>query len=76
MSEHTKKVVYRLAGKDNETPITHEELEKFHELTMFFVTRDGLVVPINHHTNHDRLSHISGGKYMYKEELEDLVFTS
>ena len=76
MFKSKKEVVYRLAGRDNETPITHEEMEKFHDLTMFFVTSDGLIVPINHHTNHDILSRISGGKYMYKEQLEDLIFTS
>lgn len=76
MFKRKKAVAYRLAGKENETPITHEQLEIYHELSIFFVSSDGLVVPITPHTDHNMLSHIIGGKYMYKEQLEDLLFNS
>ena len=36
-----KVVTYRLAGTENETPITREQLESYHELSMFFVSSDG-----------------------------------
>ena len=77
MRKHKKKVVtYHLAGIDTETPITREQLESFHELSMFFVSSDGLVVPITSYTDHAILSCVIGGKYMYKNQLEDLVFNS
>lgn len=71
-----KVVTYRLAGTENETPITREQLESYHELSMFFVSSDGLVVPITPYTDNNILSRIIGGKYMYKDQLEDLVFNS
>ena len=71
-----KVVTYRLAGTENETPITSEQLESYHELSMFFVSSDGLVVPITPYIDHNSLSHIIGGKYMYKEQLVELIFNS
>ena len=69
------RILYRLVGKDN-TPITHEDLEEYHEFSMFFVSSDGLVLPITPYTDHNVLSRIPFGKYMYKEDLEKLVFTN
>lgn len=74
MLKKKKVVTYHLAGNDN--PITHESLEKYNELSMFFVTSDGLVVPITPYIDHNSLSHIIGGKYMYKEQLVELIFNS
>lgn len=70
-----KKVInYRLAGSD--TPVTRESLENYNIFSMFFVTKDGLVIPITAYTDHNTLSHICGGKYMYKQDLEALVFSA
>ena len=69
-----KKNLYHLAGKDN-IPITREDLEEYHEFSMFFVSSDGLVIPITPYTDHKTLSRIPFGKYMYKEDLEKLIFT-
>jgi len=76
MFKSKKVVTYHLAGKDNETSITREQLESYHELSMFFVSSDGLVVPITPYTDHNMLSHMINGRYMYKDQLEDLVFNS
>lgn len=76
MFKSKKVVTYHLAGKDNETSITREQLEGYHELSMFFVSSDGLVVPITPYTDHNVLSRMINGNYMYKDQLEDLVFNS
>ena len=74
MLKKKKVVTYHLAGNDN--PITHESLEKYNERSMFFITSDGLVVPITPYIDHNSLSHIIGGKYMYKEQLVESIFNS
>lgn len=74
MLKKKKVVTYHLAGTDD--PITHESLEKYNNLSKFFVTSDGLIVPITPYTDHNSLSHIIGGKYMYKDQLEELLFNS
>ena len=74
MLKKKKVVTYHLAGTDD--PITHKSLEKYNNLSKFFVTSDGLVVPITPYTDHNSLSHIIGGKYMYKEQLVELIFNS
>ena len=66
-----KAIVYHIAEN---TPITRDYLNGYHEFAMFFVSSDGLVIPITQYTDHNVLSRITYGKFMYKEDLEFLVF--
>lgn len=73
MFKHKKAVVYRLAGKDE--PIAREHLDSYNNMSMFFVC-DGLVTPITPSTDHRYLDSCIGGKYMYKNQLEEMIFKS
>lgn len=66
-----KNIVYHV-GENK--PITRDYLNGYHELSMFFVSSDGFILPITPYTDHNVLSRITNGKYMYKEDLEYLVF--
>lgn len=74
MLKKTQVVNYRWS--ENDTQISCKSLENYNELSMFFVTQDGIVIPITPFTDHDALSHIIGGKYLYKEQLQELLIDS
>lgn len=76
MCKQRNDITYRLLSDGEEKPITREQLESYDDLSKFFVTSNGLVLPITASTDHKILINISGGRYMYKDELEDIVFTS
>ncbi len=67
-----KKKVYRFS--DSDTPLTKEQLSTYSSLSKFFVWDNGEVTYIPPEMPvADQLRYCVGGKFMYKDQLEELI---
>ncbi len=69
-----KEITYSFVGSD--TPVKKEDLAKYGDLALFFVTNHGKILHIDRSLPEVNryMHHLSSGKYMYKDQLEEMIF--
>ena len=67
-----KQVVYRFF--DSNKPLTHEQLSHYHAFPQFYVYSNGEVVYVSPELPlEEQLKYLTGGKYMTKNQLDELI---
>ena len=70
-----KKLIYSFVGSD--TPIQKEDLEVYGDRSLFYVSSRGKVLfldPNNRYTQ--MIKELLDGEYMYKDQLEERLFSN
>lgn len=68
-----KKITYTFIN--HTMPITKADLDKYNNLSMFFVFKSGKVLPLISESRNSLEKYLLHGQYMYKEDLEKLIFS-
>jgi len=66
-----RKITYTFINST--VPITKEQLDKFNDLSLFFVFKSGKVLPLHSEYQNSLEKYLTHGQYMYKDQLEKLI---